>query len=97
VLQINGEDFTKLCVYEYFPLAAEALWGQQPSQPDAIRENLNPAPAKLRASSYDLAKRYEDLPALAQQVVIALVHNLQGLVNGNLTGTRSVPVNRDSL
>jgi transcriptional regulator with XRE-family HTH domain len=81
VLKINAQDFSKHCLFEYAPALASALFGQEPDA-STIRENHNPVAAKLLPGAYELAKKFQNLPALAQEVVVSLVNNLQTMVNG---------------
>jgi transcriptional regulator with XRE-family HTH domain len=100
ILRCNAKDFTKRCLFESFPEAAQALFPGDDPEHDVVRGTRDQAEITPPRPILDLAHCVKGLPVPMQNAVISLAVNLQELhYRGahDRTARRPIPVNRSGL
>jgi transcriptional regulator with XRE-family HTH domain len=100
ILRCNAQDFTKRCLFESFPEAAQTLFPRVDPEEDAVRSSRDQAEATFPKSILDLAHCVNGLPGPMQNAVINLAVNLQELHHRGAhdrAAPRTIPVTRSGL
>jgi len=100
VLKCNAQDFTKRCLFESFPLAAQTVFPRADPEEDKVRSAKDQAEATLPKSILDLAHCVNGLPGPMQDAVVNLASNLRELHQRGAhdrVGRRPIPVTRSGL